>query len=99
MGSISEQTFEQLCEIGSRRQERDEFRPQRLTRFAEELRIGKRPEKVGEVRVSKHIETEQVKQSVPLQREQVRVERRSAQKGGWVGAEAVLEKRPFVRHL
>jgi hypothetical protein len=53
-----------------------DFETKRITRSAEELQIGKRAEKKGEVRVSKHIETEHVKQTVPVQREEVYVERR-----------------------
>lgn len=49
----------------------------RLTRSAEQLRIGKRSEKQGEVRMSKHVETEHVKQSVPVQPEEVDVNRSS----------------------
>jgi len=48
----------------------------RLTRSAEELRVGKRVANAGEVRVSKHVETEHVKQDVPLRRDEVHIERR-----------------------
>jgi len=83
---------------------------QRLTRSAEELRIGKRVQQTGEVRVSKHVETEHVKQDVPVQRERVHVERRPVE--GTSGAapirdedvvvpvmeeEVVVEKRPVVK--
>jgi len=83
----------------------------RMTRSAEELRIGKRMEKAGEVRVSKHVETERVSQKVPLTREEVHVERRPVEHA--VGAagelrsdeiaipvmeeQAVIEKRPVVK--
>jgi len=83
----------------------------RLTRSAEELRIGKRMAQEGEVRVSKHVETEHVRQSVPLQSEEVRVERRRVDREGASAAEirddeirvpvmqeeAVVEKRPVVK--
>jgi uncharacterized protein (TIGR02271 family) len=87
----------------------DEAQTKRLTRSAEELRIGKR-EKKGDVRVSKHVETERVKQTVPLQRDEVHVERRPVERA--VGSadmrndeivvpvreeEAVIEKRPVVK--
>jgi len=83
---------------------------QRLTRSAEELRIGKRVEQTGEVRVSKHVETEHVTESVPLQRERVEVERRPADPTRTSASmgdeeivvpvreeEVVVEKRPVVK--
>ncbi len=82
----------------------------RITRSAEELRIGKRREQQGEVRVSKHVETEHVRQSVPLTNEEVRVERRPVERAVGsaeiredeivipvMGEEAVVEKRPVVK--
>jgi uncharacterized protein (TIGR02271 family) len=83
----------------------------RITRSAEELRIGKRMEQKGEVRVSKHVETERVRQSVPVQSEEVRVERRPIERDAVANAElrndeirvpvmeeeAVVEKRPVVK--
>jgi uncharacterized protein (TIGR02271 family) len=84
---------------------------QRITRSAEELRIGKRAEQKGEVRVSKHIESEHVTRNVPLRSEEVHVERRPVERA--VGSavdmrndeirvpiteeEAVVEKRPVVK--
>jgi len=84
---------------------------QRITRSAEELRIGKRADKTGEVRVSKHVETERVTQSVPLRSEEVRVERRPVEHAvGSAGEmrndeivipiieeQAIVEKRPVVK--
>jgi uncharacterized protein (TIGR02271 family) len=58
----------------------------RMTRSAEELRIGKRTEKQGEVRVGKHVETERVRQNVPLTREEVHIERRPVERA--VGSSA-----------
>jgi uncharacterized protein (TIGR02271 family) len=49
---------------------------QRITRAAEELRIGKRTVAAGEVRVGKHVETERVRQPVTLEEERVVIERR-----------------------
>jgi len=84
----------------------------RLTRSAEELRIGKRLEKKGEVRVTKHVETEHVSEDVPLTREEVHVERRAVDAGASsttvemqddeivvpvMEEEAVVEKRPVVK--
>jgi uncharacterized protein (TIGR02271 family) len=48
----------------------------RLTLSEEELRIGKRTVSAGEVRVEKHVETELVRETVPVMREDVTVERR-----------------------
>ncbi len=47
-----------------------------LTRSEEELAIGKRKVQAGSVDVSKHVETEHVRKSVPVSREEVTVERR-----------------------
>jgi uncharacterized protein (TIGR02271 family) len=83
----------------------------RLTRSAEELRIGKRVAKSGEVRVSKHVETEHVKKDVPLTREEVHVERRPVEHAVGrtpefrndeivvpiVEEEVIVEKRPVVK--
>jgi len=46
-----------------------------MTRSEEEMRVGTRREEAGQVRLRKWVETEQVNESVPVQREQVRVER------------------------
>jgi uncharacterized protein (TIGR02271 family) len=89
----------------------EDARTKRLTRSAEELRIGKRTEQKGEVRVGKHVETEHVKKSVPVQREEVHVERRPVEHAVGSAAEmrneeirvpvteeeAVVEKRPVVK--
>jgi len=48
----------------------------RLTRAEEELRIGKRSVQTGEVRVGKHVKTEQVQEPVTLEKERVTIERR-----------------------
>jgi uncharacterized protein (TIGR02271 family) len=83
----------------------------RMTRSAEELRIGKRMEQKGEVRVSKHIETEHVTQTVPLRGEEVHVERRPVERAVGAAEElrddeirvpvmqetTVVEKRPVVK--
>jgi uncharacterized protein (TIGR02271 family) len=85
----------------------------RMTRSAEELRIGKREVAAGEVRVGKHVETERVRQPVTLDEERVVVERRpvsgehmradaSIGEHGDISIpltreEAVIEKRPVVK--
>ena len=48
----------------------------RMQLSAEELRIERRTVEAGEVRVRKHVETEQVREVVPVMREDVTVERR-----------------------
>jgi uncharacterized protein (TIGR02271 family) len=46
-----------------------------MTRSEEELRVGKTREQVGRARLRKFIVTEQVQTTVPVQREEVRIER------------------------
>ena len=49
-----------------------------LTLSEEELAVGKRQRQAGEVEVEKHVETEHVRETVPVTREEVVVERRPA---------------------
>jgi uncharacterized protein (TIGR02271 family) len=84
---------------------------QRITRSAEELRIGKRPLNAGEVTVRKHVETEHVTEPVTRTREVVNVDRRPVSADAAAGAEMrddeirvplmeeeiVVEKRPVVK--
>jgi len=46
-----------------------------MTRSEEELRVGKTQRESGRVRLKKYVVTEQVQQTVPVQREEVRIER------------------------
>jgi uncharacterized protein (TIGR02271 family) len=46
-----------------------------MTRSEEELRVGKASRESGRARLRKYVVTEQVQQTVPVQREEVRVER------------------------
>jgi uncharacterized protein (TIGR02271 family) len=46
-----------------------------MTRSEEELDVGKRSRETGRARLRKHVVTEQVQTTVPVQREEVRVER------------------------
>ena len=48
---------------------------QAMTRSEEELRVGKQSQERGRVRLKKYVVTENVTQTVPVQREEVRVER------------------------
>ncbi len=87
------------------------YPPKRMTRSAEELRIGKRLERKGDVRVAKHVESHHVRQDVPLRQEQVHVERRPVDRTAVAAVEfqdqeivvpvmeekAVIEKRPVVK--
>ncbi|HSK81301.1 MAG TPA: PRC and DUF2382 domain-containing protein [Thermoanaerobaculia bacterium] len=52
-----------------------------LTLSEEELAVGKRRESAGEVQVQKRVETEHVRESVPVMREEVTVERRPVAPG------------------
>jgi uncharacterized protein (TIGR02271 family) len=54
----------------------DDAERQRLTLAEEELNVGKRQVQAGEVDVRKTVETEHVREQVPLVREEVTVERR-----------------------
>ena len=56
-------------------------REARVTRSEEELAIGKRAVEAGEVGVRKTIETERVRESVPVTREEVTVERHPLEPG------------------
>jgi len=83
----------------------------RLTRSAEELKIGKRMVQAGEVRVGKHVETDHVTETVARERERVTIERRPAGPGASTSPqftndeivvpvmeeEVVVEKRPVVK--
>jgi uncharacterized protein (TIGR02271 family) len=85
--------------------------PRRITRSAEELRIGKRNVSAGEVSVRKHVTTEHVSQPVTRSREVVHVDRRpvSGDSAGvaeirdgeirvpLVEEEVVVEKRPMLK--
>jgi uncharacterized protein (TIGR02271 family) len=46
-----------------------------MTRSEEELRVGTAPRERGRARLRKYVTTEQVQQTVPVQRERARVER------------------------
>jgi uncharacterized protein (TIGR02271 family) len=85
---------------------------QRITRSAEELRIGKRKVAAGEAHVRKHVETERVSEPVTRTREEVYVERRPVSGGDGsrrpeirddevrvpvMEEEITVEKRPVVK--
>jgi len=88
------ETFAGRADESARSHVTEDFKTRPITRAAEELRIGKRMEKKGEVRVSKHVETDHVKQSVPLQREEVHIERRPVERA--VGSAAELRNDEIV---
>ena len=52
-----------------------------MTRSEEELRVGKASRERGRARLRKYVVTEQVQQTVPVQREEVRVEREPITEG------------------
>ncbi len=60
----------------------------RLVRMEEELQVGKRQVQAGEVHVRKHVETEHVRESVPVMREEVTVERRPVSADSGLAANA-----------
>ena len=49
---------------------------ERITLSEEQLAIGKRERSAGEVEINKHVETEHVREAVPVMRDEVTVERR-----------------------
>ncbi|MEP7065661.1 MAG: YsnF/AvaK domain-containing protein [Gemmatimonadota bacterium] len=60
---------------------RDDDSDRRLTRSEEELAVGTRRTAAGEVRVHKSVETEHVRQEVPVMREEVVIERHAVADG------------------
>jgi uncharacterized protein (TIGR02271 family) len=63
---------------GRKREGRDTSGPETddaMTRSEEELRVGTRQRETGRARLRKHVVTEQVTKTVPVQREEVRIER------------------------
>jgi uncharacterized protein (TIGR02271 family) len=52
-----------------------------MTRSEEELAVGKRTRERGRVRLRKYVVTEQVTQTVPVRREEVRIEREPITEG------------------
>lgn len=69
-------SFDQDRFFGGRRRGRES--EQYVTRSEEELAVGKHAKHAGDVKVSKHVETEHVEKKVPVTREEVTVERRPA---------------------
>jgi uncharacterized protein (TIGR02271 family) len=66
-----------------------------MTRSEEELRVGKSSRETGRARLRKYVVTEQVQQTVPVQREEVRVEREpitDANVGDATGGPAISEE-------
>jgi len=82
-----------------------------LTRSEEELNVGKREVRTGEGRISKHVETEHVREPITKRHEELVVERRPVEAGARGDAsihdeevrvplkeeEVVVEKRPMVK--
>jgi uncharacterized protein (TIGR02271 family) len=67
-----------LGATGTQARHLDTEREARLTLAEEELAVGKRRVASGEVEVGKRVETERVRETVPVAREEVTVERRPA---------------------
>lgn len=70
------------------KRERDEAR---VTRAEEELAIGKRRVRSGEVNLKKHVETEHVSQPVAVKREEVTIDRKPAAEGRTASPPALTE--------
>lgn len=73
--------FDESRFLGARRGMDREKGALRLVRSEEELAIGKRAVQAGEVEVTKRVETERVRESVPVTREEVTVERHPVEAG------------------
>lgn len=84
----SHQHFNDQAFFGTRRRKKDGA--SYLMRSEEELAVGKRRVKAGEVGVTKRVETEHVKKAVPVTREEVTVERRPASEST-VGAASIRD--------
>jgi len=83
--------FDESRFLGSRRRGTAEREGAlRVTRSEEELAIGKRAVEAGEVEVTKRIETERVRESVPVTREEVVIERHAVEAGA--AADTQLEE-------
>lgn len=66
-----------------------------MTRSEEELRVGTRQRETGRARLRKYIVTEQVTKTVPVQREEVRIEREpitEANRGAAMGGSDLTEE-------
>lgn len=68
-------------QLGTRARTAETHGRDRLTRAEEEVHVGKRQVQSGEAVVGKHVETEHVRQSVPVTKEKVHVERRPIDSG------------------
>lgn len=90
--------------LGTRARATDTRGSDRLTRSEEEVRIGKREVQAGEAVIGKHVETEHVRESVPVSKEKVHVERRPIEGGPASGIGAsndeirvpIMEEEPVV---
>jgi uncharacterized protein (TIGR02271 family) len=70
-----------------------------MTRSEEELRVGTRQREAGRARLRKHVVTEMVTQTVPVQREEVRIEREpitDANRGDAVDGPDISDEEPEV---
>jgi uncharacterized protein (TIGR02271 family) len=73
-----------------------------MTRSEEELRVGTRQREAGRARLRKHVVTEEVQQTVPVRREEVRVEREpitdANRDAATAGADLTDEEHEVVLH-
>ena len=84
--------FDESRFLGSRRRGAEGEGVPRIVRSEEELAIGKRAVEAGEVGVRKTIETERVRESVPVTREEVTVERRPVEPGAVAAGDVDLRE-------
>ncbi|MFC5829774.1 DUF2382 domain-containing protein [Nonomuraea insulae] len=70
-----------------------------MTRSEEQLHIGKESRETGRVRLHKYVETESVRESVPLSHEEVVIEREPIRDGDMTGAHEIgEEERQMILH-
>jgi len=70
-------------EEAARQQESAQAESNAMTRYEEELRVGKREREAGKVRLKKYVVTENTTVTIPLIREKVRVEREPVTAENW----------------
>ena len=95
---------EMRSQLGTRARATETHGRDRLTRAEEEVQIGKGEVQAGEVVVGKHVETEHVRESVPVTKAKVHVERRPIEGGrdSAIGAAndeirvPIMEEEPIV---
>ena len=69
-----------------------------MTRSEEELRVGTRSREAGKVRLRKYVVTENVTKTVPVRREEVRIEREPITEGDRTGGDLSEDEQEMTLH-